>query len=413
MHKDKILSDSLFGSIKTLQESGCVYQSYQDQTYDGRRVTINDKEMLHFASCGYLGLETNEEMIAATIDAVKRYGTQNSMSRAMISCPLYKETEELLKQIFPGEQIVFPTTTLAHCSVLPAIIQPEDAIILDAYAHNSLRMSSQLCASNGTYILKTKHNDIDFLKYMVYRLKKEGYKKIWYLADGVYSIHGNVCKVKELYNLLESESSLYAYVDDAHGLGWYGKHGRGCVLGEVDLHERMIVSGSLSKSFGACGGIVVVKDKDVADYIRYTGQTMIFSGPIQPALLGALHASAKLHLSDTIVEYQNELKDLIQFFRAESSRLELPVVTEGISPIQLLRIGDMDKTFQVLSHLMQNGFFAMTAGYPAISKGDEGIRITVTRHLSKQDISNFLQCVKDALQLVNSKDEASLEVVEN
>lgn len=385
-------------TARQLQENGSVYQYYEDSNYNGREITINNKKLLHFASCSYLGLETNENLIKGVKNAVKQYGVQNSMSRAMLSSPLYKEFEKYLNEIFPGYQVVYPTVTLAHCSALPLLVSDKDAIILDAYVHNSVRMASQLCKANGTLILISKHNDTEYLKYLIYRLKKEGYKNIWYCADGIYSIHGNKCHVRDLYSILDEEDNFYAYIDDAHGIGWNGKHGSGYVIGNYGLHDKVVVAASFNKSFACSGGGLIVSDKRIADMLSLTGQTMIFSGPIHPPMLGALIESAKLHLSDELSTYQHELIELINFFREKTMELKIPIVTEEITPIQLLKIGNLAATNSILMQLIQRGFFAMAVGYPAIAKGNEGIRITLTRHLTKKDVVNFLENLHDILQ---------------
>jgi len=389
--------NELYHTVKHLQENGCAFQYYEDPEYDGRKITIHNNELMHFANCSYLGLEKHSLLIDGAVEAVKRYGTQNSMSRAMLSSPLYKSLEDLLGNMFPGYQAVFPTTTLAHCSAMPLLIKENDAIILDAYVHNSVRMASQLCKANGTFVLISKHNDMEHVKYLIYRLKKEGYRNIWYCADGVYSIHGNLCDVKGLKKLLDEKDNFYAYVDDAHGIGWYGKNGSGYVIGDHGLHEKMVVAASFAKSIAASGAAIIAGDKNLIDYLKLTGQTMLFSGPIQPAVLGALNASVKLHLSKEIIQFQNELMDLICHFRRKAEMLEIPIITKDITPIQLLRIGSLEGTYKVQNQLIANGFLSTTAVYPGISKGDEGIRISLTRLLTKNDINNFLECLKDIL----------------
>lgn len=401
--KFNIEFSELFYTIKNLHEEGCVFQYFDDLIYDGRKITIGNKELLHFANCSYLGLEKYPSLIKGAIDAVQQYGTQNSMSRAMLSSPLYKKLENYLSIVFPGHQAVYPTTTLTHCSALPLLIQKDDAIILDAYVHNSVRMASQLCSANGTFVVMSKHNDMDHVKYLTYRLKKEGYKNIWYCCDGLYSIHGNFCDVAGLQQLLNEQKDLYAYIDDAHSVGWYGKNGSGFVIGKHGLHEKMIVVVSFAKSMAASGAALISMDKDIVNYLKFTGQTMIFSGPILPSVLGAIIASFELHLSSSIISMQNELKELIRHFRNKSKEFGLPITTKDETPIQLLRIGNANDTNKILKKLLEKGFFAMTASYPAIEKGEEGIRITITRHLSKNDISNFLEYLKYLLFQVMSR----------
>jgi 7-keto-8-aminopelargonate synthetase-like enzyme len=390
--------NDLFHLAKLLEAKGCAYQYFEDPSFNGRTVTVHNKEYLHFASCSYLGLETHPALIAGSIEAVQQYGTQTPSSRAMLSSPLYREFEEHLKIMFPGHVVVTQTVTLAHCSVLPLLIDDRDAIILDGYAHNSLRMASQLCKASGTFTMLSLHNNMENVEYFIRRLRKEGYRNIWYCADGVYSIHGNFCDVGGLHRLLDTYDNFYAYVDDAHGTGWYGKYGSGYVIGAFGLHPKMIVAESFAKSMVSSGGCVVVPDPTLAQYIRYAGQTMIFSGPIQPAILGSMIACIKLHQTEEIISYQQELELKIRYFRMKSAELNLPVVTKDITPIQLLRIGDMQKTLSVLDGLVAQGFFPFTAMYPAIAKGDEGIRVTLTRHLTNTDIDRFLHALHTLIE---------------
>jgi 7-keto-8-aminopelargonate synthetase-like enzyme len=387
----------LYSAVKTLQQNGCVFQYYEDDVYDGRKITINKREMLHLSNCSDLGIETHPLLIAGATEAVKKYGTQNSVSRAMLSSPLYRELEERLGSMFPGYHAIFPTTTLAHCSALPQLIQSKDAIILDAHVHNSVRMASQLCKANGTFTILSRHNDLEHVRYLIYRLRKEGYARIWYCADGLYSIHGNFCDIKGLVNLLDSEDNFYAYVDDAHSTGWYGKTGCGFVASQGRLHEKMIVAESLNKSMAGGGALIIASDPEVIEYLKFTGQTMIFSGPIQPANLGALNASVKLHLSEQFTVLQSELMELIEFFILKSKELQLPLVTDEQTPIKLFRIGSMEKMIRILLQLISAGFLPMTAGYPAVARGEEGIRVNITRHLNKKDISGFLETLKEIL----------------
>lgn len=389
--------EELYQSVKYLQNNGCVFQYYEDPEYDGRSVTIKNKELIHFANCSYLGLEKHPALIEGAVEAVRKYGTQNSMSRAMLSSPLYKIVEDNLKKIFPGHQLIFPTVTLAHCSALPALIGENDAIILDAYVHNSVRMASKLCKANGTFILISKHNNMEHVKYLIYRLKKKGYKNIWYCADGVYSIHGNLCDIDGLKRLLDEEENFYAYVDDAHGMGWCGENGKGYVIGHHGLHSKMIVAVSFNKSFAASGGGLILPDRELAEYIKFTGQTMIFSGPVHPPMLGVLYASTEFHLSTDLKSRQDNLNQLIMYFRDKNKELNLPIITNDNTPIQLLKIGDMQNTYLLQKKLINRGFLCTTAGYPAIAKGNEGIRVSLTNHLSKDDISAFLENLKEIL----------------
>jgi len=391
----------IFYNIKILVDKNLIFQYFEDEQYNGRVITINGKKLLYFASCSYLGLETHPKLKEGAINSVIKYGTQTPSSRAVVSCPLYKKIEELLPSMFPGYSIIFQTVTLAHCSILPLLISNDDVIILDAYAHNSIRMASKLCIANGTQTYVCRHNDMNFLEYLVKRINKEKkVKNIWYCCDGIYSIHGDMSNIVNLYKLLDTYQNLYAYIDDAHGTGWCGQNGSGYVFGMHGAHEKTIVVESFAKSMAALGGCIVVQDQKLANVIKYTAQTMIFSGPIQPPTLGALYESIKLHLSSEITYLQNKLNNHINYFREKISASGLTLITKNKTPIQLLKIGELSKTYLLQKFLFENGILTTTTTFPAIAKGDEGIRITLTNHLHTEDIDKLADLIAEFL---NSK----------
>src|SRR6185436_14972501 len=120
----------------------------------------------------------------------------------------------------------------------------------------------------------------------------------WYMADGVYSMYGDYAPLKDIMQLLYNHEQLHLYVDDAHGMSWAGKNGAGFAKTILPRHERMFLVTSLNKAFAAGGGCLVYPNDDWKRKVRNCGSTMIFSGPVQPPLLGAAIASAQIHLSD-------------------------------------------------------------------------------------------------------------------
>ncbi len=384
----------LFDTLVELRDKGCFYQYAEDTEINGRTMDINGRKLLNFANCSYLGLEIHPLLKEGAIQATKTYGTLFAYSRAIVSSKLYIQLEDLLNQIYPGYIVVAPTTTLGHCSTFPLLIQKEDAIILDTFAHNSMFMASQLCKANGTFEVMCKHNDMEHLKYLIHRLKKDKYKNIWYCADGVYSMQGDLAPLKEIKKILDEEEQFYSIIDDAHGVTWTGKYGSGYALGDHDLHPKMIVAASLAKSFGSCGVTIVFPNKEWAELVRSLGHGLVYSGPISPPILGAAIASAKLHLSDELVTMQNELMCLIKYYRRKSIELGLPLKTKYEVPIQMFNIGNQDKTCKILEELMAGGYFATGVLYPAVPECDSGLRISITLHHKKEDLDCLLIYLK-------------------
>ncbi len=387
----------LLDIIKEAKEKGIAHQDLEDQEFSGREVRINGKDILNFGNCSYLGLEINPKIKQGVIDATIKYGSLLSNSRGYFSSPLYAEFEGYLKQIFPGYQVVTTTTTLGHCSALPLLIDKDDEIILDQYVHNSVRMAACICKANGTGITTVRHNDMNNLSAVVRRKKENGARNVWFLADGIYSMQGDMLDLEGLTELLDEHECLHTYIDDAHGMSWMGKNGAGSVLGNGEIHERMVVAVSMCKSFAAFGGVIIFPNRDWAERVRLSGQTLIFSAPISPPILGAAIASARIHLSEDLESLQKDLMDRIRYFREMCRQANIPVKTKDETPIQFIEIGESSTVYDLIAELMGKGIFVTAAAYPSMPKKHGGIRVSITRHLEFEDIDYLIDQLSEIL----------------
>ena len=358
----------------------------EDEHLSGRVVTLRGSRQVNFGSCSYLGLETDLRLKNAACDAVNRYGVQFSSSRAYVSCPPYRELESLLEQLFEAPVVVAPTTTLAHFAALPLLIGSDDAVICDQFVHNSVQSVLPTLQVAGTACRFVRHNRLDRLDEAVAALA-ERHRRVWYLADGVYSMHGDRAPMGGLRDLLSRHPRLCLYVDDAHGVSWTGRHGRGTVLGDGPAPARTVVAAGFAKAFGASGAVLVLPDAETARLIRTCGSTMIFSGLLPPAVLGAAIASARIHLSDEIHRRQAKLLDRIRLFNDLAAHRGLPLGSTAETPIRFVKVGDADATTRMTADLMRDGFYTNTALFPAVSRGGGGLRITLTLHQTLDDIS--------------------------
>jgi 7-keto-8-aminopelargonate synthetase-like enzyme len=381
----------LFEITREAKEKGVAYQYLDDREFSGRHVSIQGNEVLNFGNCCYLGLEIHPDIKQGAIEATQKYGSLLSNSRGYFSSPLYAELEGYLNRIFPGNPVVTTTTTLGHCAVLPVLIEENDVILLDQYVHNSVRMAASLCKANGTTLTVVRHNDMNHLSDVIERKKKSGARNIWFLGDGVYSMQGDKLKLGGLIELLNHHDQFYAYIDDAHGMGWMGKNGAGYVMGKGEIHERMVVAVSMCKSFGAFGGIIVFPHADWAERIRLFGQTLLFSAPVSPPILGAAIASAKIHLSEKLESLQHELMDRICYFREKCRQANIPIKTEDETPIQFIEIGDNSSVYDMVKKLMEGGVYVTIAAYPSMPKKHGGLRINITRHLTFADFDYLIE----------------------
>src|ERR1700722_3863227 len=172
---------------------------------NGSKIFLNgevNKEVINFGSCSYLGLEFDQRLKQAAKDAIDCYGTQFSCSRTYISTRYYKELEGLLSKIFDAHAVVTPTTTLGHIGAIPLFIGNNDAVILDHQVHNSVQTAVNLVKSKGVHTELVRHNRMDLLEERI-KLLRQTYKKVWYMADGIYSMFGDTAPVEEIYQLFD------------------------------------------------------------------------------------------------------------------------------------------------------------------------------------------------------------------
>ncbi len=276
-------------------EKGILHLHTGKQMLKGTGLSINDRPIVNFGSCSYLGLEFDTRVKDSARDAIELYGTQFSSSRAYISLGLYKELQHLLEKIFDAPCVITPTTTLGHIANIPVMVCDGDAVIMDQQVHNSVQTAVQLVKARGGYIEMIRHNRMDLLEARIKELRSR-HKKIWYMADGIYSMFGDCSPVDLIYKLMDQYPEFHYYVDDAHGMSIHGKHGRGFVLRDHDIHQKMVVATSLNKAFASGGGVLIYGNPELARKVANVGGPLLSSGPMQPSALGAAIASAKIHL---------------------------------------------------------------------------------------------------------------------
>lgn len=393
-------NSGLLNTINEIIENGRqegVLQLYtEDLFYNGRTIKINGKEHVNFGSCSYLGLELDERLKTAAIEAIQKFGIQFSSSRTYMSNTLYKELEELVKQIFNTSVVLTPTTTLGHQAVIPVVVEPGDLIILDQQVHASVQYAALNLQNKGVPSMILRHNNMEDLETYLSKYSSD-YKKIWYMADGIYSMYGDYIPLSEVLHLLERYPKLYLYVDDAHGMSWTGRNGRGFVLEERDLHPKMIVGTSFAKGFGTGGGAFLFYDAELAQKVKNCGGPLIFSGPNQIPVVAASIASAKIHLSSEICEKQNNLKDKIRYCHNLMVKLRLPVVSNPETPIKFIGLGLTRVGYNMVRRMIDAGFYCNLAIFPAVPETCTGLRFTITNHHTYKDIDNLVASLSKQL----------------
>ena len=381
---------SINETITIARDRGVVHLTTEDHELDGKRITIRGRELLHFGSCGYLGLEMDNRLKEAAIDAIRRYGTQFSSSRTYIQFGLYQELEELLAKVFGAPALIASTTSQGHHAVMPIVVEDSDAVIMDQQAHVSMQDITSKLQVRGIHTALVRHNNVGELEKKITELVPR-HQKIWYCLDGVYSMYGDFAPLAELYQLMEKYSQLHLYIDDAHGMSWAGPHGAGYTLSQIPLQPRMVMATSLSKGFASAGGAFIIPDQALYQRVKTWGGSFTYSGPQQPALVGASIASARIHLSDEIRQRQEGLAALVAYCNRQLAAYGLPVIMPSASPIFFVGLGLTRVGYNMVKRMMDDGLFVNLGIFPAVPETCTGIRFTLTLHHTFADIDRLVE----------------------
>lgn len=377
-------------NARASQKRGLSGLRVEDRNLDGAWLTIGGRRVVNFGSCAYTGLNTDPRLKAAAKDAIDRFGPVFSSSPAYTSIGLYTELEERLRRIFHAHVVVPATTTLGHLAALPILIGDGDAVLVDSQAHSTVHLATQILMAEGIPVNPVAHNDMELLTAAVEDACNR-FDQVWYIADGVYSMLGDTAPVARVMDLVDRHENLHAYFDDAHGFGWKGINGRGWVLDAVPWHPRLVVAVSLAKSFGAGGAALAFPDKAMAERVQMSGGTMVFSGPLHPAQLGAAIASADIHLSPELEERQAALDHQIKVMRAGLLAADLPVVNTDATPLWFVRIGGSEQAFELCRRMMDDGFYLNVSAFPVVPVGQAGLRVTHTVYHTDHQIEAMLE----------------------
>lgn len=386
--------DTVDEVLSGAKKEGVLHLYAEDKKLTGRTIQIKGKEMLHFGTTGYLGLEQDERLKEAAIQAIRDYGTQFPLSKSYISHPLYYELENKIEQMYGIPPIITKNSTLGHLAVIPTLIRDEDAVIMDHQVHWSVQNACQLLKLRGIPVEMIRHSNLNMLEDKIKQLSSKC-NKIWYMADGVYSMFGDYAPIPELLSLAKKYNQLHFYFDDVHGMSWKGKNGTGFIFDAIkELSENCIVVSTLSKTFGASGATVFCKNQKLRDKIKNFGGPLTFSAQLEPASVAAAIASADIHLSSEIEVKQKDLANKIAYFNQLLSYGNLPVISKNDSPVFFLGMGTPISAYNFIHRLFNEGFFLNLGIYPAVPIKNTGIRITLSSHNQMQDIKALAEAME-------------------
>lgn len=356
-------------------------------------VIINGKKVLMFGSNSYLGLTNHPKIKEAAIAATKKYGTGCAGSRFLngtLDMHLALE-KRLAKFVGKEEAIVYSTGFQVNLGVVSCLTGREDYIIWDELDHASIIEGRRLSFSTP---LKFKHNDMNSLEKVLKSCPIDKIKLI--VVDGVFSMEGDVAPLPEIVKLAKQYNASIM-VDEAHGIGVFGRQGRGTcdhfgVSNDVDL-----IMGTFSKSFASLGGFIAT-DSITANYLRHNSRSYIFSASITPASTAAV--SAALDIMESEPERINHLWDLTHY-ALEGFRNMGCEIGHTSTPIIPLFVRNNEKTFQVTRDLFEEGIFVNPVVAPAVAPDSTLIRFSLMATHTHEQVDIALDKINKCFKQLN------------
>jgi 7-keto-8-aminopelargonate synthetase-like enzyme len=258
-----------------------------------------------------------------------------------------------------------------------------------------------------------RHNDLEMLERKI-RFLHDKYTKVWYVADGIYSMYGDGAPVQPLIDLLNKYENFYIYFDDAHGMSWAGPNGAGYIWKYLPAgHPKVVMATSLSKGFGVGGGALICPNKEVKQWLTRAGGSVVFCNQLSPQMMGSGIASARIHLSDEIYQRQDRIKENMRLFNEEARKNALPVVDYSDTPVKFMTVGDHAIAVELNQLLRANGYYANLGSYPAVPYKNSGLRISITSEHTAAEVTGLVNQVAVCLRQVLDQHNLRIEDIQH
>jgi 8-amino-7-oxononanoate synthase len=348
---------------------------------EGTHASFEGRKLLLFCGNDYLGLSRHPRVVRTAQKALKIYGVGAGAARLISgTSKAHAALEKKLAQIKGKESaLVFSSGFLANLGILTAFAGEQDVIIMDKLCHASLVDGARLSKAEFRVFPHKNYKKCEELL-----RGSQGARRRILVTETVFSMDGDLADLKELIRLKKKYGALLV-VDDAHGTGVLGAHGRGATE-EGDLSKKIdIIMGTLSKALGGLGGFVAA-DKTMTDILVNFARPFIFATALPPVLCEA--AREALCVIEEEPSLRKRLWDNIQQVHQRLAGFGLSV-GKPESAILPVMVGDEGEAVGVFEKLLTQGVFIPAVRYPTVPKGKARLRVTVSAAHTRQDIARL------------------------
>jgi 8-amino-7-oxononanoate synthase len=370
---------------------------------DGRRIRVGRHWLVDFASCNYLGLDLDPEVIAAVPRHLVEWGTHPSWSRLLGSPRLYPRIEEQLTDLLGADDsLLLPTITHIHLSVIP-VLAAGGAIFLDGRAHKTIYDGCMAAKAHGASLQRYRHDDPGHLEELLRRC--DTFPRL-VCTDGVNSMTGNVPPLAELAEVCREHDAVL-YVDDAHGFGVigergagelspYGLAGNGIVRHTGERYDNLILVGGFSKAYSSLLAFIACPTP-LKQLLKVAAAPYLYSGPSPVASLATVLAGLEVNaargdlLRASLHRKTARVLDALEALGAHTpNRSGLPIIE--------LPLADPDQIDEVGRYLFARGVYVTLAAYPLVPRAEVGFRVQLTAANTDEEVGHLIDVLGEVAE---------------
>lgn len=376
------------------------------ETKQDIEVMMEGKRRIMIGSNNYLGLTGDKRVIAAGVKAMTEFGSGVSGSRFLNgTLTTHLELEKELASFLNKEACVtFSTGFQSNLGILSAIAGRNDLVFSDRENHASIYDGIRLSYAE---MVRYHHNDMEDLEVKLAKADPNKGKLI--VTDGVFSMSGDICKLPDIVRLAKKYGAR-VMVDDAHGFGVLGAHGRGTAEYFGLEKDVDIIMGTFSKSLASLGGYMVA-DKKVVEYVKHKSRPFIFCAAITPA--NAATALEALRILEQEPERPKALLDIAKYVREGLKAKGLNIIESSIAPIIPIYTYSMLRTIIACKLLYEKGVYVNPVLPPATPEGECLIRTSYTSTHTRELMDEAIEIIGEVLNNLPEDDESLMALLEH
>jgi 8-amino-7-oxononanoate synthase len=367
---------------------------------DGRMIRIGGRWLADFASCNYLGLDLDPEVLAGVPDYLARWGSHPSWARGIASPVLYEQVEaELVELLGVEDALALPTLTHTHYGVLPALAG-EGTLLIDARAHQTMHDATVVAMARGASVRRFRSGDLEHAERL---LGGSARPPRVICMDGVNSMTGNPPDLPAFAALARDQDALL-YVDDAHGFGVlgersgydpspYGRRGNAVVRWSGEDDDGIVLTAGFSKAYSSLLAFVACPTR-LKRYLKAMVPSYLYSGPVPVASLATALLGLEVNRrrgDDLRVRLWDRTRTLLEHLDklgvATSNTSGFPVVE-----LALANAGDLDAAGR---YLFDRGVYVTLAPYPVVPHREAGFRVQLTAATTAEQLDHLLVVLQE------------------